>query len=142
MNRIRLLWPLACVAAALALGSCARGLQRYPPAIDYDQLELRMGAIMEERSRLPAARRDEHAELLELMERQLAQVRREQQVQRQRRIEFLERANREQLERSRAFEAGYEATPQERAAWRARRYPNREEGLELMRRSEQVAESQ
>jgi hypothetical protein len=140
MNGIRLLSPLACVAAAAALSSCANGLERYPAAIDYDQLELRKSAFLEERSRAPAAHRGEHAELLEQMDLQLEQRRREEELTRTRRIEFLEQANREQMERYRDWETGHESTARQRAALRARSYPTREEGLELLRRSEQTSQ--
>jgi len=138
MIRIPLPRSVHFLAFTLIFAACSGGLERYPAAVDYDQMELRRNAHLRQRSRAPEARREEHSELMDQLDRQVAYGQLQEERARQRRIELLMRANREQIERFEAWEAGAEATAERRAILRARRYPTREEGLELLRQSEQM----
>jgi hypothetical protein len=84
--------PLLLLAALLGGACSSEYLQRYPPAIDYDQLELRMEALRRERDQLARQRLNQYYGALARTEWARARAEAEAMQRREEGLRIMERA--------------------------------------------------
>jgi hypothetical protein len=140
MNAARLLSPASLALGLILIASCSNGLERYPPAIDYEQLEVRRKAALRQKAYAPAAHRGEHEDLMAQTELRLRYLRAQEEQARLRRMEFVAQAQREQFERFQEYEDVLAAKAEARRSPAARRYVARQEALDMLERSNRMAD--
>jgi hypothetical protein len=84
--------PLLLLAVLLGSACSAEYLQRYPPAIDYDRLELRMEALRRERDQLAGQRLNQYYGALARTERERARAEAEAMQRREEGLRIMEQA--------------------------------------------------